>query len=175
VPPIPDAFDDETLRMIARTSIGGSAVRLTFSNAAGRQALGLDAVGVALRADSSGIRAGSVRPVRFGGATVVEIPPGALVVSDPVELAVPPLTDLAVSVYLSEPAATGTTHDLGLHTTYVASGNAVAAPELPNAATNKSYFWLNGIEVRTEGDAVADRRLTGAAGRPYGSAVVFRI
>src|SRR5690606_26035135 len=58
-----------------------------------------------------------------------------------------PLAELAVSLYLPERTGRPTTHELGLNTTYVAKGNAAAAPSLPNAATNLTYFWLAGVEV----------------------------
>ena len=73
--------------------------------------------------------------------------PGALVVSDAVELAVPALTELAISVYLPTETSDVTTHELGLNTSYVVTGNAVSAAALPQATTNSSYFWLAGVEV----------------------------
>ena len=72
------------------------------------------------------------------------VQPGALVVSDPVALAVPPLTELAVSLYLPNETRGVTTHEFALNTTYVAAGNAAGAAALPNAATNLTYFWLTG-------------------------------
>jgi lysophospholipase L1-like esterase len=68
-------------------------------------------------------------------------------VSDAVELAVPALTELAISVYLPTETSDVTTHELGLNTSYVVTGNAVSAAALPQATTNSSYFWLAGVEV----------------------------
>jgi lysophospholipase L1-like esterase len=48
---------------------------------------------------------------------------------------------------LPELTPTVTTHQLGLNTTYVVNGNVTAAPTLADAATNRSYFWLTGVEV----------------------------
>jgi lysophospholipase L1-like esterase len=147
IPPIPESFADETVRMMVRASVGGERVRLTLSNALGAATVRIGAVHVALRNQGSTIVTGSDRAVTFGGRASFAIEPGALVVSDPVELAVPALAELAISLYLPEPTPTVTTHQLGLNTSYVARGNVAAAPMLADTATNLSYFWLTGVEV----------------------------
>ena len=55
LPPYPQAFRDETVRMIVRASIGGDALRLTLSNALGMDAVRIGAVHVALRQRDSAI------------------------------------------------------------------------------------------------------------------------
>ncbi len=75
------------------------------------------------------------------------IPPGALVVSDPVDLDVPKLTDLAVSLYLPQDTGPPTVHPLGLHTTYIASGDVTADATLNPSTTTTAYFWLSGVDV----------------------------
>ena len=66
------------------------------------------------------------RRVTFGGKPSFMVQPGALVVSDPVELALPALAELAVSLYLPERTPAVTTHELGLNFTYVAPGTPSA-------------------------------------------------
>jgi lysophospholipase L1-like esterase len=165
IPPIPDSFAHQTVRMIARVSVGGRALRLTLSNAAGRPTVRIGAVHVAFREQDVTTAPGSDRAVRFGGHSTVEIPPGALVVSDPVDLEVPPLAELAVSLYVPEKTGTGTTHALALNTTYVADGNAVAESKLDPESTNRTYFWLSGVDVLADagtsailafGDSITD-------------------
>jgi lysophospholipase L1-like esterase len=147
IPPLPQMLGDETVRMVVRTSVSGSHVRLTLSNALGMEPVHIGAVHVALRERDSAIVAGSDRAVAFGGRPSFTIQPGALVVSDPVELAAPALAEIAVSLYVPDITGAVTTHDFGLNTTYVAPGNAVAAASLSSAATNLTYFWLTGVEV----------------------------
>jgi lysophospholipase L1-like esterase len=152
IPPIPEFFANETIRMIVRTSVGGRALRLTLSNAAGRPSVRIGAVHVALHERGSAIVPGSDRTVSFGGNATVEIPPGALVVSDPIDLQAPALAELAVSLYIPDRSEPGTTHALALNTTYVSAGNAVAEPVLDVESTNRTYFWLSGIDVLAEAD-----------------------
>ena len=147
IAPFPQALRDQTVRMVVRASVGGSRLRLTLSNAAGVPPVRIGAVRVALRERESSIVTGSDRAVTFGGRASITIPPGALVVSDPVDLAVPRLAELAVSVHLPDDTGAVTTHALGLNTTYVMHGNAASAHSLPGAETNRTYFWLAGVEV----------------------------
>jgi lysophospholipase L1-like esterase len=155
LPPYPSSFHDETVRMIVRTSIGGDSVRLTLSNALGGSEVDVGAVHVALRDRGSAIVTETDRAVTFGGRASFSIQPGTLIVSDPIALAVPPLTELAVSLYLPHETPDVTTHEFALNTTYVAAGNAASAAALTNARTNLTYFWLSGVEVLAAADAGA--------------------
>src|SRR5215472_1235739 len=84
------AFSNQTLRMNARVSIGGSTLRVRLSNAYGSRPLTIGAAHVGLRESGAGIVAGSDRRLTFGGATSATIAAGALLLSDPVDLAVAP-------------------------------------------------------------------------------------
>ena len=155
LPPYPSSFQDETVRMIVRSSVGGDRLRLTLSNALGQSEVSIGAVHVALRERGSTIVTETDRAVTFGGKASLSVQPGTLVVSDPVELAVPPLTELAVSLYLPNETPGVTTHEFALNTTYVVAGNAAAAASLANPRTNFTYFWLTGVEVLASTDVGA--------------------
>ena len=155
LPPYPTSFHDETVRMIVRTSVGGERLRLTLSNALGQSEVSIGAVHVALRERGSAIVTGTDRAVTFGGRTSFSVQPGTLVVSDPVALALPPLTELAVSLYLPNETHGVTTHEFALNTTYVVDGNAAGAASLASSRTNFTYFWLAGVEVLASRDVGA--------------------
>ena len=155
LPPYPRSFHDETVRMIVRTSVGGDSLRLTLSNARGVDNVRIGAVHVALRERGSAIVVGTDHSVTFGGDASFSVEPGALVVSDPVALSVPPLTELAISLYLPDQTHGVTTHEFALNTTYVVAGNAAGAVALPNAMSNLTYFWLTGIEVLAQSEVAA--------------------
>ncbi|MGA7903814.1 MAG: hypothetical protein WCA06_14375, partial [Terrimicrobiaceae bacterium] len=82
---------NQTIRQIARASIGGKKVRVVLSNEYGSQPLLIGAARVALSDSGYAIKAESDRVLTFSGSESFTIPPGALIVSDPVELSVPPL------------------------------------------------------------------------------------
>lgn len=141
-------FANQTLRQVARASIGGERLRVRLSNTFGGAPLTIGSARVALQSDAAAIVPESDRPLLFAGQPSVVIPPGALVVSDPVELAVPRLTDVAVSIFVPEATGPTTWHAVSSQSTYVSEpGDFTAAVELPTAEVHHSWFWLSGIEV----------------------------
>lgn len=156
--PFPGAtpvFDDQTLREIVHVSVGGSRVRVKLSNTFGTAPVVIGGVRVARRLAGARIDPATARRLTFGGADRVTIPAGALVVSDPVDLAVPALSDLAVSLYLPQPTAVTTMHAVALATSYLAAGtgDATAAADLPGAATTTSWHLVTGVDVLARGGA----------------------
>ena len=144
---IPPTLADQTIRMIARVSIGGNRVRVRLSNALEKKPLQVGAAHVALRSSGSSIVPGSDRALTFGGRPTTLVPPGTVVVSDPVELTVPALAQLAVSLYLPTDTGPPTIHPDGLHTAYIAQGNATGRATLDSIATTTSYLWLTAVDV----------------------------
>ncbi|MFC0253965.1 SGNH/GDSL hydrolase family protein [Massilia consociata] len=148
-------FTDQTLRLIVHTSIGGNRVRIRVSNELGTTPLTIGAARIGLRAGGSDVAAGTDRPLTFGGRTAITIPPGAPVLSDPVELNVPPLSDLAVSLYLPGTVQATTLHSLALQTNYVSlPGNFTAAATLPVQRTITIWPFLTAVEVDSAGPAI---------------------
>jgi len=142
-------YDDRTLRLVVHASVGGSRVRLTLSNLHGPAPLRIAAAHVALRERGADIAAGSDRALAFDGAAGIVIAPGASATSDPVDLPVPALSDLAVSLHLAGPAHAGTTHALAQQTGWVARsrGDATAAVRFPKANKIDSWPFLTGVDV----------------------------
>lgn len=148
-------FTDQTLRLIVHTSTGGNRVRIRVSNELGSTPLTIGAARIGLRAGGSDVAAGTDRALTFGGRSFVTIPPGAPAVSDPVELNVPPLSDLAVSLYLPGTVQATTVHQLALQTNYVSlPGNFTAAPTLPVQRTIQVWPFLTEVDVDSTGPAI---------------------
>ena len=145
--PFPATLKDQTVRMIVRTSTGGSRFRLEFSNALGGEPVSFGSIHAALARRGGAIAAGSDRRVTFGGKSSLTLFPGAEAVSDPIDLAVPALAEIAVSIYVPDSTATNTVHALGLNPTYVVAGNATDAARLERPDVVRSYFWLKGLSV----------------------------
>jgi lysophospholipase L1-like esterase len=150
---IPETFKDQTVRMIVRTSIGGERVRVQLSNALGNKPLVIGAAHIAIRQMDAAIVPASDRVLKFGGRRTFTIPPGALVVSDPVDLEIPKLADVAVSLYLPDDTGSPTVHTLGLHTTYIADGDASGTVRWTPSSTATAYFWLSSVDVLAPSDA----------------------
>jgi lysophospholipase L1-like esterase len=148
--PYPASFADQTIRMVVRTSAGGSRFRLEFASVQGGQPVTFGAVHAALAMEGGATVAGSDRIVTFGGREGLTLHSGARAVSDPIDLPLPPLTEVAVSIYLPDETPANTVDALGLMPTYIAQGNRAADRSLDSPTIAGSYFWLRGLSVPVE-------------------------
>lgn len=148
-------FSNQTLRLIVHTSIGGNRLRIRLSNEMGATPLRIGAARIALSAGGAEIAPGTDRPLTFSGFAAITIPPGAPVLSDPVELNVGPNAELAVSLYLPDTVAAGTIHGSGSQTGYVSlPGDFTGAAALPTQRTIRYCPFLSEVDVDTEGAAI---------------------
>jgi len=150
---VPPTLTDQTVRMIAHVSVGGRRVRVRLSNALGKSPLRVGAAHIALRENGASIVASSDRALTFGGRAATTVPPGAVAFSDPVDLVVPKLADVAVSLYLPDDTGLPTIHPDGMHTAYIAQGDATRSTMLNPTATTTAYLWLAGIDVLAPANA----------------------
>lgn len=166
IPPPLATLHNQTVRMVAHTSIGGSSIRIRLQNALGAPTVAIGSAHLALRTKGSAINAASDRTLTFSGSGTATLYGGATLVSDPVNLKVPALADVAVSVYLPGDTGVPANHLFALHTTWLsAEGDQTAAAEITGGETRESYYWLAGIDVMapasagtvvTFGDSITD-------------------
>lgn len=145
----PDRLRDQTVRQVARISVGGDRVRIALSNAYGREPVVIGAARIARSLGGSRIQAGSDRALTFGGRSGVTLLPGAPVLSDPVELSAPALAELAVSLYLPQDTALRSFHWEGGQDAYLARGDRSAQAALDGAEKLTSRPYLSGIYVES--------------------------
>jgi lysophospholipase L1-like esterase len=140
------SYTGQTLRLIARASIGGARVRIRVSNEMGSTPLRIGRATIALR--TSGAAIAGPRQLSFGGVASITIPAGAPALSDPVDLALPAQADLAVSLYLPGTAQATTIHDAAFQTNYVSTaGDYTSTLALPVARAISSWPFLTEIDV----------------------------
>jgi lysophospholipase L1-like esterase len=145
----PLQINGQTLRQIVHTSVGGDGVRIRLSNVYGTQDVVVGAARVAVSAGGAAIVGSTDRVLRFGGSPTITISAGTLVVSDPVRLDVPPIGDLAVSIYWPGNVSASTGHDVGLQTNYLSTpGDFTAATDITGTTTH-SFHFLTAVEVRS--------------------------
>jgi lysophospholipase L1-like esterase len=142
-----ETYRNETLRLIVHVSEGGPKVRVRISNLYGDQPVAIGAAHVARRSMGADIAPMSDRPLRFHGQPMATIPAHGMLISDPVDLDVPALSDLAISLYLPNPTDATTSHLLALQTSYVAPGDTTAATQFPIAKTIDTWPFLTGVDV----------------------------
>ena len=146
LPPAP-VFENQTIRLVVRPTIGGDRVRIRLSNAFGTAALTIGSAHIALTKDKSSIVPESDHALTFGGRPSVSIPPGAPILSDAVDLKVAAFTEISVSLYLPDKTPSSTYHFWGQHETYVSETGDFTAKDMPNPTTKSSWYWLADVEV----------------------------
>ena len=162
-----------TIRMIARATIPGDAVRIRLDNAFGLESVTLGRAYVGHRIRGAALAAGSNRPLTFGGSSQTIIPAGGSVWSDPVALKVLAQQDLAVSLYISGASVRPSQHTNAVVTSFrSADGSGDVGSEegpAPFAATTTSLWWLKAIDVQSSsssgtivafGDSITDGTCT---------------
>lgn len=168
--PIPgnQPVGNRTYREIVHLSQRASILRAVFSNEFGTDELTIGSATVSLSQGESRVHEARMKRFTFSGRDQVVIPAGAKVLSDPVALDLPALSDVAVSFYLpSQNISVFSVHPLGSQTNYVAEGNQVSAPSLPSAKEITAYPILRTLEVKSStevraiaclGDSITDGR-----------------
>jgi lysophospholipase L1-like esterase len=140
-----------TVRLIARVTVAGDAVRIRLDNTFGQAPLRIGKAFIGLRNQAASIVPGSNRPILFGGSSMATIPPGGTVLSDAVPLKVLARQDLAVSLYAPDSDVRPTQHGNAFTTSYITESQAgdVTAEEArtPFTATTTSMYWLKAIDV----------------------------
>ncbi len=142
--------EDITLREIVHVSIGGPQVRVVFTNEFGTDPLAIAAahIGVSQGGSTINLVSASSAGLTFGGRASVTLPPGALIVSDPVAINLPAESDLAVSFFLpAQPIHQLSQHGGADQTSYRAPGNVVGAKTLDSPAEFRSWIFLKGVDV----------------------------
>ena len=154
LPPAP-VFENQTVRLVVRPTIGGDRVRIRLSNAFGTSALSIGSAHISLTKDKSSIVPESDHALTFGARPSVSIPPGAPILSDPVDLKVSAFTEITISLYLPDKTLSSTYHFWGQHETYVSEAGDFTAKDIPNPTTKSSWYWLADVEVWAPEQAAA--------------------
>jgi len=139
-----------TVRDVVFTSVGGNTVRVRLTNTFGSQPyeFGDASIGVS---DSQGNITGSVVPLTFSGQRSVTIPKGAEVISDPVSLTVPPLHDLAVSVYVPNDDGEQSGHPDSQQVNYVTGGTDNVMDQTTAAFGQLGeWYYVDSVDVTTQ-------------------------
>jgi lysophospholipase L1-like esterase len=153
--PIGQELANQTLRQFVRISVGGKRVRIRLSNETGTQPLVIGAAHLALAGPEKGsIDPSSDHVLTFNGSPTITVPPGAPMLSDPLDFEVRPLTTLAVSLYITRDTGGSVIHPLGGETAYLSqSGDQSGATTIADATTVTERYFLTRIEVNSPNNA----------------------
>lgn len=159
---VPAELSDQTVRQVARISLGGSRVRIVLSNAHGTRPLTVGKATVARPRPGpqpDAVDIDSLQAVTFAGQASATIPPGASLVSDPVPGPVLPLTRMTVSIHLPNATPLTTFHWDGRQTGWIVAGDQTSAATLRmigrEQQSTTARLLLTGIQVDTDAGARA--------------------
>lgn len=180
-----ETFDNVTLVETLRISAGGSRLRLRLSNEYGDAPLTIGTVNIARIGADGQVMAGTERAVTFSGEAGAVVPAGAPVVSDAMDLAVPDLARLKVSIYLPKATGSCTGHATAGEITLVSPPGDHGLAPFVAARTIDSRPFLTELDVETAsprrvvvafGDSITDGyRSTAGAYRRWPDVLAGRL
>ena len=149
-----NGLTNATVRLIARVTMPGDAVRIRLDNTFGTEPVKIGRAYIGARIQGALLAAGSNRPVTFNQHEGVDLPAGGSVWSDPVRITVLQRQDLAVSLYVPGTNVRPSQHTGAYATSYRSvdgSGDATADEGRgPFVSTFTSLWWLKAIDVQSE-------------------------
>jgi lysophospholipase L1-like esterase len=150
---VSEVLENQTVRQVARISVGGTAVRVVLSNAFGDKPLTIGAGSVGIAGKEGSVDQATLKPLTWGGKSSVVIPAGAPILSDPVALPAKALSEISVSFFLPKKTALSSVHWDGVQTAYISGpGNFASDAKFKADSKLKSRLFLSDILV----DAVPD-------------------
>jgi lysophospholipase L1-like esterase len=172
LPPAP--LSSSVLRQVVHVSIGGSKIRLQFSNLSGDGPVTINAAHLALckatpSVDST-IDTTTDTALAFAGSASVTIAQGQEIWSDPLDFTLAPLANVSITVAFGSVPTTLTGHPGSRTTSYEQTNSTdVSAAAMTSAQKVVSWYYISGMEVMADsstraivamGDSLTDGRGT---------------
>ena len=172
--PPPASLSNSVLRQVTHVSLGGSRIRVQFSNLVGNGPLTINSAHIALcratPAVDSTIDTATDKALAFSGAASVTIAQGQEVWSDPIDFALPNSGNLTITTAFGSVPGNLTAHSGSRTTSYLQTGSSnVTAASMTSAMTTDHWWFITGIDVMADasargvvaiGDSITDGRGT---------------
>lgn len=153
-PPGP-GLSNNTIRQVVHVSIGSDTLRMRFSNEFSSKPVTMNSVHIALSNGGSAIDPATDKIIYFNGKPDVTMNAGSAVISDPFQFALPPRTDVAITIYFGSTSADVTGHPGSRTTSYILTGDAVSKIDFRGAVMTDHWYVINTIDVRAPETAAA--------------------
>ncbi|RKR86441.1 lysophospholipase L1-like esterase [Micromonospora pisi] len=157
---------DRSYRLVVRTSVGGTDLRIRLTNAFGDHPVTFASAYAGLQRQGAELVGGSNRRLTFGGQPSVTVAAGGTVLSDPLAGRLAAQSNLVISLYVTGAQGPTTGHGMAMQTSYAAAGNHAAEEEAVNwTDPTGSWYWLDAVSVETSttissvaflGDSITD-------------------
>jgi lysophospholipase L1-like esterase len=155
----PASLSNSVLRQIAHISLGGSQLRVQFSNLTGNGPVTINAAHIArcnaAPAVDSTIDIATDKALSFSGMASVAIPQGQEIWSDPIDFSVPSLGNVTITTAFGNVPSNVVGHSGSRTTSYLQGGsNNVSAASMAGAQTTDHWYYISGIDVMADATAV---------------------
>jgi len=168
----PTLLNNQTVRMIARPTVSGSAVRVLIDNFFGTSPLVVGSASFAVRNNGAQLVPATVQPLTFNGSASVIIPIGGSMYTDALAFEIDAWADVAVSVYLPGAGVQASRHNNARTTSFLtASGSGDHTRDEASTAfttTTTEMLFTSAIDVSSDarsavvflGDSITDGTAT---------------
>jgi lysophospholipase L1-like esterase len=172
--PPPASLSNSVLRQVTHVSLGGSQIRVQFSNLSGNGPVTINSAHIALcRAApdvDSTIDTATDKALAFSGAASVTIAQGREIWSDPIAFTVPNSGNITITTAFGSVPSNLTAHSGSRTTSYLQTGSSnVTAASMASAMKTDHWWFIAGIDVMADasaravvaiGDSITDGRGT---------------
>jgi lysophospholipase L1-like esterase len=156
----PASLTNSVLRQVAHVSLGGSPIRVRFSNVGGDGPVTINAAHVALcksaPAVDSTIDTTTDQALAFSGTASVTITPGTEVWSDPINFTVPNQGNVTITTAFGSAPTAVSGHSGSRTTSYLQSGSSYVSEASMTSPTAvfQHWYYISGIDVGAAPSAV---------------------
>lgn len=156
----PSSLANAVARQVTHASLGGSQIRVQFSNKEGKEPLVIKAAHVAL-CKAAPLVDGSIdtttdKALAFSGMPGVTIPAGMELWSDPIAFELPALGNVSITTAFGSVPSALTSHNGARTDSYVqANSSDVSVANLTSAPKNQHWYFISGMDVMAPAEAKA--------------------
>ena len=155
----PASLSNSVLRQVAHVSVGGSQLRVQFSNLTGNGPVTINSAHIALcnaaPAVDSTIDTATDTGLSFSGMPSATIAAGQELWSDPLDFALPALGNVSITTAFGTVPSNVVGHSGSRTTSYLQTGSSdVSAPSMAGGQTTDHWYYIAGIDVMADASAV---------------------
>jgi lysophospholipase L1-like esterase len=156
----PSSLSGSVLRQVAHVSLGGTKLRVQFSNLSGNGPVTINAAHLArctaAPAVDSTIDTTTDKGLTFAGSPAVTIAKGAEIWSDPVDFSVPALGNISITTAFGTVPSNVVGHSGSRTNSYLQTGSsAVDLPSMTSAVKTAHWYYISGIDVVADASAAS--------------------
>ena len=152
-------ISNASIRMIARVTLPGDAVRIRLDNTFGKTPVTFAHATVGPRVRGAALALGLVKDITFDGAKTITVPAGGTVESDAVAMKVDAQQDLGISLFVTGADIQPSQHNNAQVTSYLTDNGAGDKTAEADGKTftgkTTAMYWLKSIDVRAAAPARA--------------------